>query len=146
MDSSSLHQVTRRHDAKGRRRMQGFSLLEMMMVVTLILIIASISMPFYRTAVLRAREAVLADHLYTLRYLIDRFTVDNGRSPMHLEELVEKGYLGRLPTDPFTGSNETWVQVQETSPPSPTQKYLGIMDVHSFSDELSLSGCPYSSW
>ena len=146
MDSSSLHQVTRRHDAQGRRRMQGLSLLEMMMVVTLILIIASISMPFYRTAVLRAREAVLADHLYTLRYLIDRFTVDNGRSPVHLEELVEKGYLGRLPTDPFTGSNQTWEEVQETSPPSPTQKYLGIIDVHSGSDELSLAGTPYSSW
>jgi len=146
MDSSSLHQVTRRQDAQGRRRMQGFSLLEMMMVVTLILIIASISMPFYRTAALRAREAVLADHLYTLRYLIDRFTVDNGRSPMHLEELVEKGYLGRLPTDPFTGSNETWQEVQETSPPSPTQKYLGIIDVHSGSDGIALDGTPYSAW
>jgi general secretion pathway protein G len=117
-----------------------------MMVVTLILIIASIATPFFRTAVVRAREAVLADHLYTLRYLIDRFTVDNGRSPLHLEELVEKGYLGRLPTDPFTGSNETRQEVQETSPPSPTQKYLGIADVHSGSNELSLSGTPYSSW
>ena len=146
MNTPSIEHVNCRQDARGRRRSEGFSLLEMMMVVTLILIIASISMPFYRTAVLRAREAVLADHLYTLRYLIDRFTVDNGRSPMHLEELVEKGYLGRLPTDPFTGSNETWQEVQETSPPSPTQKYLGIIDVHSGSDELSLAGTPYSSW
>ena len=126
-------------------RPDGFSLLEMMVVVTVILIVASIATPIYRRVVVRAREAVLADHLYTLRYLIDRFTVDIGRSPLHLEELVEKGYLGRLPTDPFTGSNETWQEVQETSPPSPTQKYLGIIDVHSGSDELSLAGTPYSS-
>ena len=88
----------------------------------------------------------MADHLYTLRYLIERFTADDGRSPMHLEELVEKGYLGKLPTDPFTGSNETWQEVQETSPPSPTQKYLGIIDVHSGSDEIALDGTPYSAW
>ena len=88
------------------------------MVVTLILIIASIATPIYRSVVVRAREAVLRDNLYTLRFLIDRFTVDNGRSPVHLEEIVEKGYLGRLPTDPFTGSNETWQEVQEEAPPS----------------------------
>jgi len=146
MSRPSIHRTAYRPDAKGEGLPDGFSLLEMMMVVTLILIIASIATPFYRTAVVRTREAVLADHLYTLRYLIDRFTVDNGRSPLHLEELVEKGYLGRLPTDPFTGSNETWQEVQETSPPSPTQKYLGIIDVHSGSDELSLAGTPYSSW
>jgi len=72
------------------------------MVVTLILFVASIATPIYQTCVLRAREAVLRDHLFTLRALIDRFTLDNGRAPAHLEELVEKGYLGQLPTDPFT--------------------------------------------
>jgi len=146
MASPSFEHVTCRRNAKFGHRPPGFSLLEMMMVVTVILIIASIATPIYRTAVLRAREAVLRDDLYTLRFLIDRFTVDNGRSPVHLEETVEKGYLGRLPTDPFTGSNETWVEVQEKAPPSPTQKYLGIEDVHSGSDGLSLEGTPYSSW
>jgi general secretion pathway protein G len=141
---SSLH-LTYRHDAECGERAPGFSLLEMMMVVTLILIVVSIAQPIYHTAVVRAREAVLADHLYTLRYLIDRFTVDNGRSPLHLEELVENGYLGRLPTDPFTGSNETWQEVQETAPPSATQKHLGIADGHSGTDEPSLAGTPYSS-
>ena len=118
----------------------------MMMVVTLILIVVSIAQPIYRSAVVRAREAVLADDLYTLRYLLDRFTADNGRSPRHLEELVEKRYLGRLPTDPFTGSNETWQEVQEKAPPSPTQAYLGIADVHSGSNGISLGGTPYGSW
>ena len=146
MDNPSAHNVTRRTCAKNAHPPEAFSLLEMMMVVALILIIASIATPIYRSVVVRAREAVLRDDLYTLRFLIDRFTVDNGRSPAHLEELVEKGYLGRLPTDPFTGSNETWQEVQEKAPPSPTQKYLGIADVHSGSDELSLEGTPYSSW
>ena len=146
MDESLYHRATSRQGAGGEGLPEGLSLLKMMMVVTLILIIASIATPFYRTAVVRARQAVLADHLYTLRYLIERFTADDGRSPMHLEELVEKGYLGRLPTDPFTGSNETWQEVQETSPPSPTQKYLGIMDVRSGSDGIALDGTPYSTW
>jgi len=144
--SPSIDRVTSRQDREALCYPRGFSLLEMMMVVTLILIIASIATPIYRTAVLRAREAVLRDDLYTLRFLIDRFTADNGRSPLHLEEIVGKGYLGRLPTDPFTGSNETWHEVQEKAPPSPTQKYLGIADVHSGSDDLSLEGTPYSSW
>jgi general secretion pathway protein G len=83
----------------------------MMVVIAVILIIASIAPPVYRAAVVRAREAVLRrvpdgtrlrEDLYTLRFLIDRFTVDNGRSPVHLDEIVEKGYLGRLPTDPFS--------------------------------------------
>ncbi len=95
---------------------------------------------------MRTREAVLADHLFTLRALIDRFTLDNGRAPLRLEELVEKGYLGRLPTDPFTGSNETWQETEEDAPLSPSQTSLGIEDVHSGSNQLSLEGTPYSSW
>jgi general secretion pathway protein G len=116
------------------------------MVVTVILIVASISAPIYMTAVVRAREAVLADHLFTLRALIDRFTLDNGRAPASLQEIVEKGYLGRIPTDPFTGSNETWQEGKEDAPLSPMQTALGIVDVHSGSNLVSLEGSPYSSW
>jgi general secretion pathway protein G len=118
----------------------------MMMVVTVILIVASIATPIYQTCATRVREAVLRDHLFTLRSLIDQFTRDNGRAPLRLEELVEKGYLGRLPTDPFTGSNETWQEVKEESPLSPAQTSLGIADVRSGSSALSLEGTPYSSW
>jgi len=144
-DSALLGSGERRN-RQTRHGVAGLSLLEMMMVVTLILIVVSIAQPIYHSAVVRAREAVLADDLYTLRYLLDRFTADNGRSPRHLEELVEKRYLGRLPTDPFTGTNETWQEVQEKAPPSPTQTYLGIADVHSGSEDISLRGTPYSSW
>jgi general secretion pathway protein G len=140
--SSSAHQP----EPNSGSRPKGFSLLEMMMVVTLILIVASVATPIYQTCTTRAREAVLRDHLFTLRALIDRFTLDNGRAPARLEELVEKGYLGRLPTDPFTGSNETWQEEKEDAPLSPTQTSLGIRDVHSGSNAVSLEGTPYSSW
>jgi general secretion pathway protein G len=102
MDRPSICPLTCRHNAVAGPRPQGFSLLEMMMVVTLILIVASIATPIYQTCATRAREAVLRDHLFTLRALIDRFTLDNDRAPLRLQKLVEKGYLGRLPTDPFS--------------------------------------------
>jgi len=135
-----------RRDSESANRLEGFTLLEMMLVVTLILIVASIATPVYRTCEVRTREAVLRDHLYNLRFLIDEFTRDYGRAPLRLKELVEKGYLGRLPTDPFTGSNETWQETQEDAPLSPSQTSLGIEDVHSGSSDLSLEGTPYSSW
>jgi general secretion pathway protein G len=146
MEITPIGHRTHRPGPNGPSRPEGFSLLEMMMVVTLILIVASIAAPIYRTCEVRTREAVLRDHLFTLRALIDRFTLDNGRPPTRLEELVEKGYLGRLPTDPFTGSNETWREDKDEAPLSPQQTSLGIKDVHSGSQEASLAGTPYSSW
>jgi general secretion pathway protein G len=135
----------------GTRDLRGFSLLEMMMVVTLILIIASISQPFYQTAIVRAREAALRQDLFTLRVQIDRFTADNQRAPASLEELVEKGYMGSIPRDPFTGSNETWTVDTTPAPPQPGGEtddaaLAGIVDVHSGSQGISLEGTPHSSW
>jgi general secretion pathway protein G len=146
MESASIGHLIHQHEDKGASCANGFSLLEMMMVVTVILIVASIATPIYMTCVVRAREAVLADHLFTLRALIDRFTLDNGRAPLRLEEFVEKGYLGRIPTDPFTGSNETRQETKEDAPLSPKQTALGIVDVHSGSNLVSLEGTPYSTW
>ena len=146
MDVPSIDRLTRRAKPNAASLPRGFSLLEMMMVVTVILIVASIATPIYRTCIVRAREAVLRDDLFTMRSLINRFTLDNGRAPLRLEELVEKGYLGRLPTDPITGSNETWQEVQENAPLSASQTTLGTEDVHSGSSEVSLEGTPYNSW
>ena len=146
MDTASIARLVNRHRTRAEIGPDGLSLLEMMLVITLILIVASISQPVYQTCMVRAREAVLRDDLFTLRTLIDRFTLDNRRSPAHLKELVQKGYIARIPTDPFTGSNETWKEVQEPAPVSPEQTKPGIVDVHSGSDDLSLDGTPYSSW
>jgi general secretion pathway protein G len=125
----------------------GFSLLETMFVITVILITATISVPFFQTIIWRARETVLRQDLFTMRKQIDQFTHDNARAPASLEELVEKGYLGVVPTDPFTGSTQTWTEDQETTslsidPAAP----LGIADVHSGSDRAALDGTAYSSW
>jgi general secretion pathway protein G len=118
-----------------------------MMVLTLILILASFAVPTYHLATVRAREAVLRDDLYTLRSLIDQFTLDKQRPPQSLDELVEAGYLrGSVPADPFTRSNQTWQVDIEDVPLGPSQAVPGIVDVHSGSDEVSLDGTPYSSW
>lgn len=133
--------------AKSTGPARGFTLLELMMVMTLILILASLAVPTFTVAIVRAREAVLRDDLYTLRKLIDEFTLDKQRPPATLEELVEAGYLrGGVPVDPFTASNQTWRLDFEDVPLSPQQSVPGIVDVHSGSDALSLDGAPYSSW
>jgi general secretion pathway protein G len=125
----------------------GFSLLEMMAVISLILILANFAMPTYHLVVVRAREAVLRDDLFALRSQIDRFTHDNEHGPASLEELVEKGYIGPIPSDPFTGSNETWqVETQDTSLSVNSSAPPGIADVHSGSEDVALEGTPYSSW
>jgi prepilin-type N-terminal cleavage/methylation domain-containing protein len=91
----------------------GFSLLELMIVVAVILIMASFAAPIYSRIVTRSHEAVLKDDLFTMRSLIDRYTLDNQRPPESLDDLVRAGYLkGGLPVDPFTGSNQTWQQVE----------------------------------
>lgn len=126
---------------------EGFSLLELMMVITLILILATFAMPLYHSVRVRAHEANLRDDLFTLRSQIDRFTHDNERGPTSLDELVEKGYMGAIPTDPITGSNETWqVETQDMSLTPEDSSPLGIVDVHSGSLDDSLDGTPYSSW
>jgi len=139
----------RRQGMRGRKAQGswGFTLLELMIVITLIMILASFAMPTFHVAVVHAREAVLRDDLFTLRKLIDEFTIDKQRPPTSLDELVEAGYLrGGIPADPFTGSNQTWRTDIEDTPISPDQAAAGIVDVHSGSDETSLDGTPYGSW
>ena len=118
-----------------------------MVVLTLLLILATMSMPLFQLAIVHAREAVMKDDLYTLRKLIDEFTLDKQRPPTSLDELVDAGYLrSGLPVDPFTGSNQTWRTDVEDVPLNPSQAASGIVDVHSGSDEIGLDGTPYSGW
>ena len=126
---------------------QGFTLLELMVVLVLILILAAIAAPSYRVAIIRAREAVLHDDLFTMRKLIDQYTLDKNQPPESLDDLVQAGYLrGGLPIDPFTGSNQTWQVDIEEVPLSPEQTVPGVVDVHSGSTAESLDGTSYSSW
>ena len=128
-------------------RTSGFTLLELMIVISIILILISIAAPIYRTSIIRSKEAVLRDDLFTLRSLIDQYTVDKQEAPQGLEDLATAGYLRQVPVDPFTGSSETWeVVFEEDVLMNPDQTAPGIVDVHSGSTARSLTGELYSSW
>ena len=118
-----------------------------MVVIVIILILATFAMPSYQVAVVHSREAVLKDDLFTMRKMIDEYTVDKQKPPESLDELVDAGYLrGGVPVDPFTGSNQTWKTDTEQVPITPDQATSGIVDVHSGSDDTALDGTAYSSW
>lgn len=124
----------------------GFSLLELMMVMVLILLAATISQPIFQNVITHSREAALKDTLFTLRSMIHRFTLDHQRPPESLEEMVEKGYLGEVPLDPITRSRDTWFVDTEDFQLSSIETTLGVTDVHSGSDRTALDGTPYNSW
>lgn len=125
---------------------RGFTLIELMIVISIILILISIAVPIYNQSILRAKEAVLRDDLFVLRSTIDQYTMDKARAPQSLEDLVSAGYIKQLPVDPFTGSRETWVPEQEDTLMSLDQTQPGISDVHSGSSQTSSDGTAYSSW
>lgn len=121
---------------------RGFTLLEMMVVMTIIVTIVSIAVPFYSSAIVRARESVLRSNLLTIRSVIDQYTYDKEAPPQSLEDLVEEGYLREVPIDPITRSRDTWELIVETGPTGES----GLFDVRSGSDETSLAGTPYNEW
>jgi len=129
---------------EGGRR--GFTLIELMIVMTVITIIVSLAVPMYQKAIVRAKESVLKNNLFTLRTLIDEYTYDKQKAPQTLEDLVREGYLRQIPLDPITGSNQTWRVIMEDVMSSVNQSEPGIFDVRSGSDQTSLEGTPYADW
>ncbi len=131
---------------KHRNWSRGFTLIELMIVISLILILVSISIPAYNQSILRAKESVLMQNLFTLRSLISQYTLDKQKAPQSLEDLVQAGYIKQIPIDPFTGKNDGWTVDQEDYSLSVDQQETGITDVHSGSSLISTSGTAYSSW
>jgi general secretion pathway protein G len=131
---------------KRRTGQRGFTLIELMVVITIIVILMSVAIPRYQASILRARETVLRDDLYTLRSVIDQYTLDKQKAPQSLQDLVEAGYLKQLPMDPFTNTRDSWVPVSDESIMSPDQSQPGIIDVHSSSEQKSSEGTAYSTW
>lgn len=124
----------------------GFTLIELTIVLAIIAILASIAVPMYQRSVVRARESVLREDLFTLRNAIDQYTLDKQKAPQTLQDLSSAGYLKQIPTDPITRSNSTWVPEMEDALLSIDQQQPGIADVHSGSDQISSDGTAYNTW
>jgi general secretion pathway protein G len=129
-----------------KRRSRGFTLIELMIVITIIMILASISIPIYIKSLVHAKEAVLRDDLFTMRNVIDQYTLDKQKAPQSLDDLVSAGYLKAIPKDPFTGSSDSWQTVSDDTLMDPGQTQPGITDVHSGASGVGSDGSAYSSW
>jgi general secretion pathway protein G len=129
-----------------RRQDAGFTLLELIVVMSIIAILATLAVPRFTAAIRSAREAVLREDLHVMRAAIDSYTMDKQKAPQSLDDLVQSGYLRVIPEDPMTHSRDTWVTDTSDAMYSLDQTEPGIDDVHSGSDETGSDGQPYSSW
>lgn len=125
------------------RDRRGFTFIEMLIVVAIIGILATIALPSFQLAVTKAKEAALKENLFILRDVIDQYYADQERYPPALAELVEKRYLRRVPVDPVTGRSDSWAFVYATDEQGQEN---GIVDVRSGSEQVGVNGVPYREW
>ncbi|MGA2711768.1 MAG: type II secretion system protein [Bryobacteraceae bacterium] len=124
----------------------GFTLIEMMIVMAIIVILISVAIPFYQKAIIRAKETVLHNNLFAMRSAIDEYTYDKQKAPQTLQELVTNGYLHEVPRDPITQSNDSWKVIMEDASQAVNSTEPGIFDIRSGSSRIGLDGTHYSDW
>jgi general secretion pathway protein G len=124
----------------------GFTMIELLVVVSLIVILATMGMTQYRSSVVHAREATLKEDLFRMRDAIDQYYADKGQYPSDITALVSDGYLRQVPKDPFTRSTDSWQTIPAEPDPSNPAAQPGIYDVKSGSDMTAEDGTKYSDW
>jgi general secretion pathway protein G len=133
----------------GNRRLanrSGFTLIELMIVMAIVVILIATAIPQYQKALVRAKESVLKNNLFTIRMMIDEYSYDKQKAPQTLQDLVQEGYLREVPRDPITGNNNSWRTIMEDATQATSSTEPGIWDIRSGSDKTSLEGTPYSEW
>ena len=128
-----------------RRGRNGFTLIELMIVMAIIVILISVAIPFYQKSITRAKESVLHSNLSAMRNAIDEYSYDKQKAPQQLSDLVSEGYLRDIPKDPITGDNN-WKIIMEDASSSVDSSEPGIFDIRSESPKMSLEQTPYSEW
>lgn len=128
------------------RQQRGFTLIEMIIVISIVMILTGIAAPIYAAHLQRAREAVLKEDLYTMRNAIDQYTMDKNKAPQTLDDLVTAGYMSRIPQDPMTRATDTWQPVQDDTVLTTEQTDPGLSDVHSGSSLTGTDGTAYNTW
>jgi general secretion pathway protein G len=127
-------------------RESGFTLVELMIVMLIISVLAAVAIPMFEASLRNAREAALKEDLHVMRDAIDSYTMDKNKAPQSLDDLVQTGYLKKIPQDPFTHSADTWQTSSDDSLSDVDQTDGGINDVHSGSDASGPDGQAYSTW
>jgi general secretion pathway protein G len=125
---------------------RGFTLIELMVVMAIIAVLLSIAVPVYQKSITRAKESVLRNNLFTIRTMIDEYTIDKQKAPDSLQDLVTEGYLRQVPQDPMTNSDQTWRPIMEDTPVGGASSSPGLFDVRSGADKKALDGSSYSDW
>jgi general secretion pathway protein G len=131
---------------RNKNQCRGFTLIEMLIVISLVMILVAIAVPNYQRSIMRAKESVLKQDLFQLRSLISQYTLDKQKAPQALDDLITAGYLKQIPIDPMTNARDTWTVDQEDTLLSVDQQEPGISDVHSGSSAISSDGTAYSTW
>ena len=124
----------------------GYTLIELIIVMAIISILLATAVPMYQKSLVRTKESLLKNNLFTLRTVIDEYTFDKQKAPQTLQDLVDQGYLRGVPLDPMTGSTDSWRVIMEDSVSTVDQTQPGVYDVRSGSDQKSLEGTPYAEW